>query len=271
MKPEKLYLLDRPTIQTVDSSSLMGYLLRQHPESKRFAERLNLEWLKPAMDFLVRNQQLTDFYDEEQKRLGRALGLSNEEIDRQVLGEIDGVVYFDKNRAEYLIGGLSFGGFGEVKGRLDEFYTEDTFPMMTIHTHPINSLPSLDDYGPLVNKIAEPNIREINSGLIICPNVQVLYLATPETPFLSDKEYERKLREFGEESNNGEGSLKSWKGLSVDEIREDIERTKGELAINPDAYNFWRLNNTLLLQAAREWRIRLYASIDKQNFIVFSD
>lgn len=271
MSAERLKLLEQPLIPTIDSSNFIGYLLRQYPKSDRFSERLNLEWLKPGIDFMLENQRLTDFYEEEQKLLGQHLGLSSKEICRQVLGETDAVIYLDKKKEEYLIGGLSFGGFGHVTSRLAEFYSENTFPMMTVHTHPSDSLPSLDDYGSLVNKVAEPDIREVNAGLIICPNVQVLYLATPGTPFLSDEEYERKLKGFEEDSNKGEGSLRSWNGLGVDEIKKDIKKIKDELAINPGAYNFWRLNNALLLQAAREWRIRLYVSTDKQNFAAFSD
>ena len=61
-------------------------------------------------------------------------------------------------------------------------------PLMDIHTHPDDALPSTADYYELVCSPYEGK-RTVRASMVLCPNIQILTVATPTTPALPYKEY----------------------------------------------------------------------------------
>ncbi len=68
---------------------------------------------------------------------------------------------------------------------LNEAANAGGLPMMLVHEHPRDSMFSPDDYFPLIFGDKQTNTRVVNGIMVMTPGMQVMALATNETPLFS--------------------------------------------------------------------------------------
>lgn len=180
-----LPLLEFPPVPTIDSSTFLGYLFQEFPDSKNFSARLDLSWLTPVIDFVYQQKIAVDRYAGEERQLLERH--DPEKAKKQAPAERGTVFYYDPDTDNYQISPIEHGSFTSVKSSIVEVGSSGKMPLIRFHTHPIVALPSPMDYSFMVLQ-SGTSARFINAIMVLCPQMQILALATPQTPFLSDSD-----------------------------------------------------------------------------------
>lgn len=130
---------------------------------------------------------------------------------------------------------VTFGDYTSVRGAvhsIDETIFSEKLPLMQLHTHPDDILFSPNDYYPLITKTALYGYgRRLKAVMVLCPNLQVLALATARTMLLSSDDANRLLGDWSRTVEDDEGSkavASNIEQLMIEHDRrtqEDLERT----------------------------------------------
>jgi hypothetical protein len=111
-----------------------------------------------------------------------------EQTDKPVSVEQARVVFIDMK------GGLgstsSEYGYGEEVDMgvpFREARDKSVLPVVAIHTHPKDANFSFPDYKPLILGDSHENMRLVNSMVVLCPEIQIMAVATKDTPILSNE------------------------------------------------------------------------------------
>jgi hypothetical protein len=81
-------------------------------------------------------------------------------------------------------------GYGEevdLGVPFQETRQKNGLPIVAIHTHPKDANFSFPDYKPLILGNSHENMRLVNSMIVLCPDIQIMAVATKDTPILSNK------------------------------------------------------------------------------------
>jgi hypothetical protein len=178
-------LLEFPSVPTIDSSTLLGYLFQEFSNSNYFSSELDLSWLTPAIDYLYQQKVAVDLYSGKERQLREKY--APEEAKRRIAAERNIVFYYDPDTTKYQITPAVHGGPTSVHSQIIEVGRSGKEPLITLHSHPFEALPSPQDYNFLVLD-SETSKRFIKAIMVICPQTQILALSTPQTPSLSTEE-----------------------------------------------------------------------------------
>ncbi len=178
-------LLESPPITTVDSSTFLSFLFQDCSTSIHFSSQLDLSWLTPAFDYLYQQKIAVDRYAGKEGQLREKY--YPEETKRQAPAERNTIFYYDPDTNTYQICPAVHGDFTSVQSQLAEVGLSGKTPLIDFHSHPFDVLPSPIDYASLVLQ-SGTSLRFINVTAVLCPSMQILALATPQTPFLSGDE-----------------------------------------------------------------------------------
>lgn len=200
----------------VNSISLLPFLCEGMTSSDQdvvFAPYLDLSFFSVYFEELERQKQLVlmhDDVDAEQfksiyKRLMTAAYRSEDPealrnyLRSEGLAERSMTVYFDPRSKKVVTSDVNLGSYGEVQ--LDIAYARDFnfFPVMHIHTHPDDSFFSAVDYRAILVKHPFLKRRFFVSQVLVCPNIQILALATADTPLFNTPE---QVEDFTEDLEN---------------------------------------------------------------------
>lgn len=195
----------------IDSSTIMPYLWGDIPFNQsnlKFSSYLNLGLLKPYFEYLQRNSQEVYVFSEEQRRelvgypddpeatsskhpLQRRIRESLESFANiRSVGERSLVIYYDPEKSLIDATEVIHGEFGSTTAATYEVFQAGQIPLMEVHTHPHNELFSpLDYYRMIVNLFNEP-YRMLRAAVVLCPDIQVMALATPQTSLISQSMFQ---------------------------------------------------------------------------------
>lgn len=191
--------LETPQNPIIDSSTFTDFLFKDYPESRQFAPEITLPWISDVVDYLSTERQIVD------KNSGRLKELLEKhnvpEHIRKGYGERMIFLYYDYEAQETRYSPIQHGDYASVSMQ-SEFVDDNTTLLMEFHTHPRQSLFSPQDYASLVLKIGDLTERALSASVLVCPGCQILALASPETPRMSEEEFNA----FVEDLNNSPDS-----------------------------------------------------------------
>lgn len=121
-------------------------------------------------------------------------------------GEVTKTVYYDIKTDSVGITDIVRGDLSSARSSLIDAFGDDKFPIMEMHTHPNKSLPSIIDYQFMLLGNPEARIRGVKAIAVLCPQMQILALATDETPMLAPDQLHQLLSERGEPNRQYEGT-----------------------------------------------------------------
>lgn len=259
----------RPSLDSIiiDSTNLVGYLVARRGSDFResqFASSLDLAKLTPFIEnvYAERRQQyvasqadrdlLTDTAEWirgssqniEHPATKKMLEMIGDWASKKADVENSSVIYYDPKEKAIAASPVNFGEVEEVELSTLEVLIDGNRPMIEIHTHPDDSLFSVQDYSRMLVDFHN-GMRLVKAIMVLCPNIQVLAIATNRTPL-----------------------------LDVDETVELLEGLrKGfdqQFKSMRDRDLFHSLVNTWTLGVARSLNVKLYSSNDMQHFKEFS-
>lgn len=187
----------------VDSDNFIYYLGGASflwGREQKFAPRLNLSLFTPYLRELYKESRLGDVFSEDSKNrmLSTAVGTTSnspsqavdakylEFINRQGEVERARTFYIDPPELSIKASEISFGEHTSVQGKTIGLLNDEKSPILEAHTHPTDSLPSAQDYWPLITRLYKDESIPVASAIIVaCPNIQILALATRETPVMT--------------------------------------------------------------------------------------
>jgi len=258
----------RPSLESIaiGSSNLVGYLAargRFDARESQLASNLDLITIVPFVedvyaerrkayaqsqedrDFLI---STAEFIRRSSQNIGPATKEMLERIESQASEkanvENSSVIYYDPKEKAIDASPVNFGEIEKVEISTLDVLREGNRPMIEIHTHPNDSLFSIEDYSRMLVDFHN-GMRLVKSIMVLCPNIQVLGIATNRTPL-----------------------------LDVDptvELLEDLHRgLDQQLKTIRDPELLYALDNAEALGVAKELGVKLYSSTDRRNFKAFS-
>ena len=260
LPPSKQYL--------VDSDSLPQYLFYHNdledPIKMRFARELALPWCTDFMERLYQTSEpaklfshaIQSHYHDASDFMARH-GKTTEAddlrqvADVQIPGERSATVFYDETAGEL---GLTEVRFGEAfKGTYELVINSDDGPvrhrLFVMHTHPFDSLPSTIDYQPVLFGDPEIGHRFAPGIIVLCPDMQILALATGETPILSPDVVTQYVRSFElNDISDKDATYQSYEQVaqaaaSIQQVHEDaIRRSAERYALMTNRVNSGRLD-----------------------------
>lgn len=93
-------------------------------------------------------------------------------------------LYLDMDTDKIDATGIDSGKVTEVALPFLELWQQRKVPGLLIHTHPASQMPSAIDYDTLLKDYLENGTRLLRGIMVLCPEVQILALATNKTPLL---------------------------------------------------------------------------------------
>lgn len=225
-----------PQILTyLDTSNFWSFLLDKanHPKAGfRTAEIFSLPELKPGLVEMYAAARV-DFVHDEVTRLRarqaaeeavrQTIDPSNEYFQRRLDRELRRVeqqygkkeemerfrnVHFNPFDNTYNFGPIYEGEAYKSSSDIFDVLEEGKEPLLEIHTHPRNSLPSPSDYARMIMG-KNPDTRVLKGGLLLTPDFQILSIATPRTPIMASKTALR-LVELYEDTDNEDHQRNKW-------------------------------------------------------------
>ncbi len=233
--PAEILFLPEPNPrynEVIDSSNMLSYLSFAWRASLpgniiRFDQHIYLPQFREILQKTFQTYQTVNVFDEETRRKlithpnlppGMPDSVKDElsafkkynEMLAQTTspGERGNVIYLDNNDDQIKTTGISFGEFTSVtfdfKPILDILNNGHSI-LNEVHTHPTSLLFSPIDYLPLVWDIYEKHGRVTNAVTVLCPDLQIMAVATPFTPLFTYDEaltfldtYTKKIRNLQE-------------------------------------------------------------------------
>ncbi|MCL5784288.1 MAG: hypothetical protein M1142_02960 [Patescibacteria group bacterium] len=222
MSKEKLALVveDNPE-PVINTDSLTYYLLGMNflwSPHQRFAKYLNLGFYTPKLIEFHNERRMVDIHDEEQKNKFLSIDFGDTTSDTSfararkriketalefanVKGESEDSLSFYYDLVDYQIKSVRSepGSFGSTPAAIFKVLDMDNcVPLIEVHKHPEDSFFSAQDYHPVLTKAWKESPPLCNAVLLLCPNIQVLSLATFQTPVSSQKDAEKLFKPVDE-------------------------------------------------------------------------
>ncbi len=284
-----------------------------------FAPQLDLSSLRPAVQALYENSrdvyQLPDEYRASMGQMYKEMAkvgitVDSHYLDTKAPGERSSVVYFDLNDSTSKITPPVHGEFD--KGRVATFDVLGAghLPLLEKHTHPVDYLPTVEDYTRLLFDIIPGERRLVNGIMVLTPKMQTLALPTADTPrfanleevaaFVSDVQggIEKKLHDWNtkhgqrmgdfhirlneriaqrvrgilEKERSGEFSQEE-KEKAVAELHDDVKYWSQRVSRSIDVgfrKRIEHIDNAERVQFARDIEVQLYFSTDMTHFKKFT-
>lgn len=218
MKSEAL-LLPSPEHETksgvVNSANLADYLMQKKQFNEcdlSFAPVLDLSWCTPIMETIYKNIKLKYVLDDEERKKAmdgfqilQDTGLIDEESKNILTNrtntqkEVERIksIYYDQIDNSIGSTETEYGGLADVASSEEHLQGSGKVVIMTAHTHPLDRMFSRVDFKPIITP-KEDESRDLNGILVLCPNIQILALASPQTPLLKREESNRIIEEWEE-------------------------------------------------------------------------
>lgn len=190
--------------QVIDSTNMLNFLLNvgsfpTEPTIDQFSKKLELPWLgQQITEFTLQLKEGNEYLPEVIKQSNRkaaavlaniGLGEAAHEIEarnnRTGPLEATAQIYYDTKESIIKISKVNHGtGFG-VTSPVGSGYLEGGLPLIDLHNHPESQLFSPADYAEMLLAFQDDR-RLIRGMVVLCPEGQLLALATRDTPKFTD-------------------------------------------------------------------------------------
>ncbi len=285
----------------IDAKTLHWYLLG----AGGFNEGLEIE---DRLDLTRYRELIGDLYAKSQKNpaFTQAQGELREQT-RMLLGlpafispeagvEVSRAIYWDMEARQFEVTDFRVGELTETTAHWPEILWQDgNIPVIDSHVHPANALPSPVDYLPLITDMGDGR-RAMRGLFVVCPDVQILALATKNTPIMDFQTASDRLKDLGELYSFDQEQIIAL-NQERDRIDKQIEATlltmleehrskpsreldrEATVVMMTDALSLWaqkffelcnQAYNRQQMKAARALNLKLYASFDMKNFTAFT-
>lgn len=208
MNSRAITLSDKEKVITVDSGNLHLYLagiLSSQGRPIHFAPHLDLAYYSPFLRELWDKSILGYRFNEEERKHKIPVA---KESDSQAVKDIitktgEGIrayfnqmapternlqIYYDWESKSLKATPIIYGDHTSVRrDPFEQAYLGNTI-LWDIHTHPQNALPSPVDYDPLLYDLYLPSGRGMYGIIVLCPDIQIMALASPLTPLLTEEQ-----------------------------------------------------------------------------------
>lgn len=244
-----------PKIARIGTDNFVDYLV-----GKRVS---NGEVLRGDMDDFekqievpeVMHQAIKEMYEE--KREGQAMGPNHRARQAKVASQLEeyipGITQHLENSSEEMVTaeqvrvvytdmdtqkiGVTSSTFGygyeaDVTPAFQEATGKNGLPLMIVHTHPKDILFSPEDYSTMMVKVTADNdsARLMNAAIVLLPDgMQLMALATKDTPMLDQGEVQKLLVTENEESQANKMGLLT---KSLDLLGQINERKRVIIGVN---------------------------------------
>lgn len=213
----------------------------------RFAPELNLSLFTQSMERLANEYRIVHVLSDEQRekdRLSfppstnpdtesfyqRMKNSQDKLLDTEAAGERSSVIYLDHILDDHFqVTNPAFHEYARGEIVTADLYLSGKIPVVEEHTHPKDSLLSPPDYSRLLIKGYNNGRRVVNGLILVCPNVQILAVPTPQTPLLLLEEIDEFMQASQERSETPENPHVNMDALK--EITEQAVATINNLAI----------------------------------------
>lgn len=128
---------------------------------------------------------IPDFHviEEERKQKWRQILYDQQPVER------GRTVYYDIKEGKYMVTDITHGEFARYQTETFDLLGQGHRPLFELHTHPANRLFSDADFYRMILARTK-DLRPVKATIVICPDVQILAIATPETLALSREQLE---------------------------------------------------------------------------------
>lgn len=206
----------KPQEVRINSDNFLPYLAGIYDDENVrlvFSNQLNLPDVAGGLKELAETTQEGDIYESKQKEQ-ILKGLTNKSTPQSELTQnlVSGLReemsrlanrrgHVERSRSLYLDLTNKAVRFSDIRqhqythGEVDtgEIFARGDLPLIEVHTHPKDVLPSPVDYFRLLVKVSGGNTRLLKCAIILGPNVQILALATPETALLEPDQLRKEI------------------------------------------------------------------------------
>lgn len=188
----------------IDSGNLLDYLMILEtsafkPAEVHFASILDLGIIEPFLRELHAEEKLGYIHGEKERETFKNFEL--ELIKHPVVREVERErrarwqkvfeaqepveryrsIFLNKNDNQIYVTPSVHGTYTRVTSDTIDLFEEGHTPLFEIHTHPANTLFSHFDYARLSLVTVDGAFRALKGTILLCPDLQLLALATPET------------------------------------------------------------------------------------------
>ncbi len=140
---------------------------------------------------------------------------------QKAAGERSTIIFFDRETGYLKRTPLSFGDITSTSNDYNMVIREKGIPVINIHTHPKNAFFSIQDFSSMLTPAFSDEMPYDYASTVLCPDYQILAIATAETPVMELTEFE-KLRD--------EYRISPEEQKRMDELRKRKAKVEGMLA-----------------------------------------
>jgi hypothetical protein len=152
-------------------------------------------------DFHTTDPETNDFLQESKARIE---GIRN----RQAAVERSRTIYSDRDDlATIKATEIVHGTYSQVQAGLYDVIDNGGIPLLDVHTHPSDSPFSIHDYAPIITEYFVDGPAAVNGLIVICPNIQILALATALTPMLLPEATEQLMQNSAQEFEDRKNTI----------------------------------------------------------------
>lgn len=211
----------------VNNGNLIDYLMVFNNSFFRgntsFAPELDLGSVEPYLRELHQTEQLGYVIpvDEQQKvqfqdpvsirnPLFREIEIQRQRMWKNILEDRRPVeryrsIYLDGSDDAVKVSDITHGEYTSTTTDTLDLFKRGHNPLFEIHSHPIDSLFSDADYQRMIMDVTVAGgMRILRGAILVCPNIQILALATPQTMFTSPEQVELFRKKYDlEDSETG--------------------------------------------------------------------
>ncbi len=140
---------------------------------------------------------------------------------QKAAGERSTIIFFDRESGNLKRTPLSFGDITSTSSDYNMVIQEKGIPVINIHTHPRNAFFSIQDFSSMLTRAFSDEMPFDYASTVLCPDYQILAIATAETPVME-------LTEFEQLRDTYRASPEEQKRM--DELRKRKAKVEGMLA-----------------------------------------
>ncbi len=133
----------------------------------------------------------------------KTIGLDPVQLEGE--GEVSKTIYFDMKTGSVSATDTVSGDLSSVRSSIYDAVGESQRPLIEMHNHPGDSLPSVVDYRFMILGDPETRERAVRAIMVLTPQRQILALVTDETPFLTHDQIDQLFAEREEPNSQYEG------------------------------------------------------------------
>lgn len=227
----------------VSSDNFYDFLLGDPaslPHEHELSSRLDVSWLASHMQELDKQARKGFALSEEErtKKIEMVEGfkfIPREQKDSLLKG-INKEVELERGQTMYLnredyntyLTGIRHGGPYSVERDLENILDANNIPVLEMHTHSTDVLPSSADYLTLTLDPYNDGGHIIRAIIVLCPRIQVLAVATRNTPSFSSWE---EARQFADEVQDQFFQLKRERIIQLFQRKQAIEKVRSEAEV----------------------------------------